>query len=357
MQSAKTSNFLLCPLCAEPMMSAEEAGVNSQHLMIGRPCCGQPVCQSCMYRHIRSIWEARRSKLACPIGCGHDISDAEVRSCLRLQHTHTVWRWIGHLLLQFLLYIGWIDRRSSRFYKYWHYLTTTVAERRDLLRYEQWSLSIAFHAGPPGVFQHCLSCDYTWEEVVDPAYRRSKLQHDRKAIWASYQPPRPEPQESSWMRGWVEAANVKKLLGEPIPWTRKGFRGEMDLDGRLMVCAKCFTKFCGLCRQPWDSKYSHSSVSCATYGRRNPPSDDFVLATRVANARMCPGCSIRTSRISGCNNMACSYCGADWCYACEAFWDPSHSACVIPPPTAASASPRIADNSTSRTFANSCAIL
>lgn len=314
-----------CPLCAEPMLRIVVAA-NRCHQRLECSCCRQSICQSCLYRHIRSVWEEGitgngRKQLVCPMGCGQAISDAEIRSCLRRQHTNLLRSWIGYQMLQHLVSIGWFEEASielrpllrnyvfrffyiilycwawctyqilrlsplmwffkafqsiriPKYYNYWLHLATSKAERIDLQRYEQWSLKIALQNMQS--IQHCPSpgCNFSWE-VSSPEYRRAKFQHESQRLCIWYKPPIPEP-PTNMMIYWLEAAHLRGRLPHE---EEESIQNEMRLDGRFMICAKCHCKFCGLCRQPWNSSktnkcgkqhlYSHLGVSCETYWRQS----------------------------------------------------------------------------------------
>jgi hypothetical protein len=300
-----------------------------------------------------------RKQLVCPMGCGQAILDADIRSCLHRQHAHVLWNVIGRSMLQCLLWMGWFNMfccqdplQTSLFYEYWLYYMTTLDERRDLQRYEQWSLAMGFRSMKASSIQRCPApdCHYAWQ-IANPEYRQSKLHHERKPVFLFYKPPAPEDTTTSMNHHhlWVQAAYVNILQGGSPPLNDEAIQQEMNKDGRLMICAKCHTTFCGLCRRPWNDlsttsrnrrrrRFSHAGVSCAAYRHRNPPmdGDDYAFASQVANARMCPGCSLRTSRTDGCNHMTCP-CGVEWCYICERPWRWTHHACVDPPPSAEAA--------------------
>jgi C4-type Zn-finger protein len=48
------NSALECPICADEMaVSSSDAA----HCAVGLTCCGQRICQSCLYRQILSIFE------------------------------------------------------------------------------------------------------------------------------------------------------------------------------------------------------------------------------------------------------------------------------------------------------------
>ena len=317
---------LVCPICTEDMSLSWPL-----KNVVGQPCCGKMICQSCLYRHLQSVFEegitaSGRSLLKCPFGCGQEVTDKEIRSCIRRQHAGTLWRRLaGQLVFWLLEWMGWFHPmlqdpfRSSRYYNSWMYWCHTPRERYDLYRYEQWSLAVAFRTNRNQMpVQHCPvpDCGYAW--VYDQDYRESKLANERKRNFLWYSPPRPEPIDHLWARPEfiTETGSIRDLPEEH--------------DGRRMCCAKCHSVFCGLCRRPWThARHRHRGISCQLYRRRLPAgsSDDgFDFVGQQFNARSCPGCSLRTSRIAGCNHMTCP-CGFEWCYVCERSWNPLHYGC------------------------------
>jgi hypothetical protein len=155
--------------------------------------------------------------------------------------------------------------------------------------------------------------------------RRTKIDHERRrslVLW--YRPLRPD---TSPNYNWVlpEYVNLTTAAAPPE---------EEQYDGRRAVCPKCHVLFCGLCRRPWHTtrNKSHAGMSCQSYRRksRGVGDADYAFVTQRFYARTCPGCSVRTTRIDGCNHMTCP-CGKEWCYVCERTWNRSHYSCVDRP--------------------------
>jgi hypothetical protein len=148
-------------------------------------------------------------------------------------------------------------------------------------------------------------CDYQWN--FEPKNREYKQSHEAKNHILWYKPPK----LGSFT--WVEPEYVNLEAVRNFEETDKS-------DGCRMVCAKCLTCFCGLCRQPWEVRSrSHSKKACATYPQQIPfrgEDTDFKLVAQLAKVLTCPQCSLRTQHIDGCNHMTCS-CGCKWCYICE----------------------------------------
>jgi hypothetical protein len=350
--TAAAATPLLCPICAETMSAS-----------LGRPCCGQQLCQSCLYRHIISVFEegitgSGRMQLLCPMGCARPLHDKEIRDCLSRQHSHAVWSVFGGLIMYLMqggiYFFGWNHYyyyyqdplQTSRYYESWLYWGRTRAERQDLRRYEQWSLAVALrtmvkegnkgNAEDEQIVQHCPApdCEYAWL-VANPVYRRSKQVHEGKKtyIWSRYAPPKPEQNNEDC--NWVQPEYLDFMGHGGGGLVDESESDETARDGRRMVCAKCHVVFCGLCRQPWKTggrRKPHGAMSCRSYRRILPSADDteFSFIAAGFGVRMCPGCSLRTSRIDGCNHMSCP-CGVDWCYVCEKRWNPLHYSCVDRP--------------------------
>mmetsp|Transcript_22041 Transcript_22041/g.25496 ORF Transcript_22041/g.25496 Transcript_22041/m.25496 type:complete len:528 (-) Transcript_22041:223-1806(-) len=106
-------------------------------------------------------------------------------------------------------------------------------------------------------------------------------------------------------------------------------------DGRVVSCPTCDLNFCALCAKPWYTlhkksgrRISHTGMLCSAYNNKSISDDgDFLSAANMVDARLCPGCSMRTDRTDGCNHMTCP-CGYEWCYVCEYRWDRRHYGCT-----------------------------
>jgi len=95
-----------------------------------------------------------RKKLACPFGCGEDLSDTTVRNAISQYHWHwsvSVWNTYYYVTLGPLFYFCWYhycrcrhpDLLEERMERVWFRLTKTLEEVRDLKLYERWSLTTA----------------------------------------------------------------------------------------------------------------------------------------------------------------------------------------------------------------------
>mmetsp|Transcript_18730 Transcript_18730/g.35586 ORF Transcript_18730/g.35586 Transcript_18730/m.35586 type:complete len:318 (-) Transcript_18730:43-996(-) len=302
---ARTNEQPLCFLCVEPLDS----------WTIQRSCCHNELCQSCFYRHIKSIVEGAGDfrELTCPFGCRKQLTDGEIRECFQRQHQPSwfmaILRWLYYAVACLL---------SPSHFVWWH-TCLTRNERRDLERYAAWSLQRGLadlsKKNDSVIILQCpgVDCSFQWI-VADPQHRRAKQRHERKAYWLWYAPYRvAENTPDSFLFG----PNSFSILG----LNRNG-------DPRKMVCPACMTSFCGLCRNPWTfGSADHSYRACREYTQRLPTEDNLEDRFALANiGRTCPGCSRRTERISGCNHMTC-LCGMEWCYSCEKRWNPTHYAC------------------------------
>ena len=315
-----------CLICTEELLdqsSAEDAR---------RPCCGQgPCCPTCMYKHIQSMMEEGRRRLVCPLGCGKDISDEEVRSCFRQEHFSSFRNALG-IILYYLCGGWWVtsrrrnDTSTCRHYRLWWRYLHSERERQDLIRYEKWSVKAALaqllSKKEDEVVLRCpaADCDYTWL-VANPTARRDKQTHERRPVYLWYSPPQPEkPVSPEWVEPDFLNIEVTGWIPQDIDESRN--------DGRRIACAKCAHVFCGLCRNPWSyERHKHCGVSCQRYARRLPHGWDTQDMMSWRTTRACPGCEMRTTRSSGCNHMTCP-CGIEWCYACGALWNPMHYGCV-----------------------------
>lgn len=51
----------------------------------------------------------------------------------------------------------------------------------------------------------------------------------------------------------------------------------------------------------------------------NPISDDAEIIKLIdtGTIKLCPGCTILTEKIMGCNYLKCSKCNTEWCWVCN----------------------------------------
>ena len=317
------NSALECPICADEMaVSSSDAA----HCAVGLTCCGQRICQSCLYRHILSIFEEGRTgqgrtSLQCPVGCGSELTDKLVRDTIDRAHAmQWFWRLVGTILCRLVRFLtNNTNNNHTDAEAAWYTWSHCQPVKEDLNRYEQWSLVVGLrkqstvHCPAPG-------CDYQW--ISNDLYRRHKQAHEAKNFVLWYKPPKPDKSGSF---NWAEPEFVN--LGNTGKYV------EPDLsDGRRMVCAKCLSCFCGLCRQPWEfgtgrRRRCHQGIPCERYRRSMPFDSDYAFVAQLARTRSCPGCSVRTQRTEGCNHMVCP-CGFEWCYVCECHWHVFHYRCV-----------------------------
>lgn len=331
-QTSSNNESRSCLFCAEDMTGSTRRGGG----VVTRSCCqNSTTCQSCFYRHIRSILEEATAggqrKLTCPFGCGTELNDAEIRACFHQENFSFAWECFGSLvycgcwLVLACFSSSWQEKSQLLYDLRWYY-RHTEAEREDLRRYERWSLTTAFaqlnrQDDDHQVVLHCpaADCDYAWL-VFDPAQRRAKQVHERQPVFLWYSPPRPEKTPADWVE--PDFLNI-----EVTGWIPRDVE-ENKNDGRRMVCGKCAHVFCGLCRNPWSyERHAHNGTPCRRYARRLPNGWDNQDMVSWRTTRACPGCQMRTSRISGCNHMTC-VCGREWCYVCGVAWNPMHYRCV-----------------------------
>lgn len=306
-----------------------------------------------MYRHMKSIFGESltgdgRSVLACPLACGHDVHDADVRDCLKRVHFNLWWHFYGNFMMKLRPFVPLIAnlllpyiRFSRDFHRDREYLTQTNAERQDLSRYGQWSVTVGLRAKAnkrgdgeqtSEVVLRCPApdCGYTW--LANAHYRRRKQEHEESNYFLWFSPLKPSDDKESSVE-WIDAKDVDPMASQvPTDISRAAAR-----DGRRIVCAKCHCTFCGLCNLPWNVKRrggwsTHTGKTCRRIATARGTTDaDFAFVKEIAGTRSCPNCSMRVNRIDGCNHMICP-CGTHWCYVCESPWNRSHYGCVDRPP-------------------------
>jgi IBR domain, a half RING-finger domain len=324
--SSVADAILQCPICSEDM---NLFALSINHRVIRMKCCNQLLCQHCLYRHLRCMFDEGRTgqgrlSLTCPFGCGSEIADEDVRSTLIRANSNIytfLWSYFLNLLMRLIRHLTLYAFEPVFYDSLQRRLNRSLSLELDMSRYEQWSLAVGLRNQP---VMRCCSpgCDYQW--ITNQKYRKYKEDNEAKGYLLWYSPPAPDKIGTfQWIE--PEYANIEAT----------GNFLEMDQsDGRRMVCAKCLACFCGLCRRPWElGSHLHSQTACAKYRRKLPfrsEDTDFEFVAQLANARTCPGCSLRTQRSDGCNHMTCP-CGYEWCYICERRWNVSHYSCVDHP--------------------------
>ena len=83
--------MIQCSICAETMTASWWRRYFSPRFQLSLVCCHQVVCQPCLYRQVMSVVAEGitgdgRSKLTCPLGCGHDVDDVSIQRCLQRAH-------------------------------------------------------------------------------------------------------------------------------------------------------------------------------------------------------------------------------------------------------------------------------
>lgn len=346
---------------------------------MSRPCCKQKVCQSCMYRHVQSVFSEGfvgdgRTKLLCPLGCGTSMSDSEIRDIFRREHYSIRKHIVGPRLLKLLKATGFFycfqslfrRRLEDPYFAYFRSLTLSQKEREDLFIYERWNLAISMaQKKGDNSTEFCMQCpapdcNYVYltstqhrrEKIANEPYQRKKSYNEgntnlvldssknmTKAVttWLTYRPPKPE-KRTSRNNKWFDAEEI--YYQDMSNQGRLAQRYPNSRDGRRCVCPKCHALYCGLCSRPWktihnslfgNKRISHDGQTCYSYDKyfsKNEELNASFFAAQSINARMCPGCSTWTERSSGCNHMTCR-CGFEWCYVCETGWNNTHYACVM----------------------------
>lgn len=378
----------LCPICAEAFAWSRRRR-RGRRLCVVRPCCSQPVCRSCLHSHVLSVFTeaaggggdgAGRTRLLCPLGCGRDITDGEVRASLRNANRSILHHAFGARLFRLLRSVGWFREArgvscgsattaSSKYHAVLVSLTQSPAERRQLAQCERWSLTVALGRNRSEERRstedviHCpvADCGYIW--IANAPYRREKLENERRfdggnmgdgrggegiaerllraaSTYLFYRPPRQED-DTAGNSSWIDSEDLStNTRGRD----RRAEGPSAGVDGRRVVCVKCQNAYCGLCRRPWTYHQTarngragrrevHTGRLCSAFAVRvgndggAEDDDEYTYAADAANGRMCPGCSLRTSRIDGCNHMTCP-CGFEWCYVCECRWNALHYRCA-----------------------------
>mmetsp|Transcript_24356 Transcript_24356/g.36298 ORF Transcript_24356/g.36298 Transcript_24356/m.36298 type:complete len:546 (+) Transcript_24356:52-1689(+) len=131
--------------------------------------------------------------------------------------------------------------------------------------------------------------------------------------------------------------NTMETISNRRAMLNRSANQNVDKDGRISTCPLCKHTFCNLCLRPWHTLHAtsgkflfHTNMQCSKYNKKSVSESDrieFMNMADAADARLCPGCSMRTNRTEGCNHMTCP-CGYHWCYVCECKWNSRHYACT-----------------------------
>ena len=282
-----------CPICCET--------VSSWKTCI-RPCCPQQnVCHSCMYQHMKSVFQEGlvgdgRKALLCPLGCGTRITDRDIRRTIQIQNFSIVRHLLGRILLTILNSMGYFTvfesffpRRLKDPYSY-HFtkLTLSSSEQDDLDMYERWNIALAMTKKQETErnenYIQCPApdCDYMW--IASSSHRNKKLvnepdhhhqQQQQKgnknkrrshksskssktsemvktlSKWLTYSPPGLE-KPTLLSKFWFDAEEIYyRDIVELVLQNPTIQRYPESKDGRRCICPKCHALFCGLCRRPW----------------------------------------------------------------------------------------------------------
>ena len=111
---------------------------------------------------------------------------------------------------------------------------------------------------------------------------------------------------------------VRKRLMESDPlvrWcTKPGCGMNMkaeNMDATKLTCPECSTEVCFKCRDTWHGE----NKTCQDALR-----DRFEgwVSENKGNCSFCPCCRTKIEKTTGCNQMACSFCKYQFCWACGA---------------------------------------
>jgi len=262
--------FETCVICME------EVKKTPWHF-VQLPCCKGTICWSCLRRHAEGVIDDARPEMLCPLlPCKAILPDTLVMLGFRRE-------WWSQLSMDLL---GCRSRRKQRTYEQWVRMSglaaSCSARNEDVV--------------------HCPStdCGHMWVLPRELRYRKIEA----------------EPQSQWNPKGWALARSIG-LYSPPLEGAR---------DTRCLHCLKCKRQHCLLCGRPWSwQAISHEHKSCIEYGRYF--SERHGEDNQWGGAKPCPSCTIRIIRISGCNHMKCTRCGAEWCWECLSTWSPVHYSC------------------------------
>jgi hypothetical protein len=376
-----------CPICAEDYSIKSPGKVQSCCKTVLCQSCLYSHIKSILEEGITG---EGRKKILCPFGCGVSLSDLATRESFQSQHWSFLRLLVGRSIYLALCCLSSVHPIFLEKAAFWWRLAMSPAERQDLQLYERWSLSVALSSTSDQQLDddgkkkkdngiemdanhlythviHCPrpDCECLW--LVNKKYRKRKLDNERsynnrnrhdeapkgftKSLLLScssylfFKPLPPEKEEAIMNKnGYTTAHWMKPIDIDPfnLKSQKKGRfhnalhtdQEEGQKDGRLVCCPSCSHRFCGLCSRPWSTlsrssgiRVSHTGKLCSIHGQRAMDDDDFLQAADAGDARLCPGCSMRTNRSDGCNHMTCP-CGYHWCYVCESKFDRRHYACV-----------------------------
>lgn len=327
-----------------------------------------------------------RKELACPFGCGSTICDSQVREAFRMKH-FDIFRYIcGMSLYKLVSIFGILDGASwcwdfaksagekldLQHYYRWSLgvaLSSPVesdrkpvethSSEKGLCSEATYNEMDANHIYTKVIYCPQPDCECLW--LVNSLYYKKKMGNERSHYNRKKHDEAPTGMKNKFMLSYnslfykpIKAEKEEKIMNKN-GYTTEHWLNPIDIDmfdekhvskmkqridlqssrsdGRLVTCPSCRYQFCGLCSRPWTtiSKYSgirvcHEGQLCAKYGCKASGDVEFLAAAEAGDARCCPGCSLRTNRIDGCNHMTC-ICGCHWCYVCECRFDPRHYGC------------------------------
>jgi hypothetical protein len=75
----------------------------------------------------------------------------------------------------------------------------------------------------------------------------------------------------------------------------------------LQIRCECGQSICSSCGEKW-----HPNISC-----QQAINEDFqIFSNKNIRVKMCPKCTTKTEKVSGCNHMVCQQCKYEYCWRC-----------------------------------------
>eukprot|EP00923_Selenidium_pygospionis_P023013 GHVN01039919.1.p1 GENE.GHVN01039919.1~~GHVN01039919.1.p1 ORF type:complete len:367 (-),score=77.54 GHVN01039919.1:103-1203(-) len=353
--TSHTTSVSTCPICTNEVPTAS---------LTHRLCCHGEVCRTCLRSHLESVVsDCNRLTISCPLGCGGEVNDADVRSSLAshprglealFSLSEVSLRRLSEVSLSVVIVVLvltscalWsvlvgvtvlcgccvMERLNSSSW------SSGSVSKGDMMidRYERWSITVGLAKGVAGGDRgeggeggehviHCPlpDCSNLW--VVSSAEIESKRKTPTTTWWTT-------------LTDWVtRTAHSVVGLSHPVSVCYSSSTSQpSQAQGWRVVCEQCHLVFCCVCLKPWTrlrlsrwwrsaQEMSHEGRTCENYGRGDDGGSDYNRLSDWAGAKMCPGCTIRVDKSGGCNHIRCR-CGAQWCFVCLSKWSVRHYEC------------------------------